>query len=71
MLWTFHRRGQRFHYEIHQAENGLGFELVLYHPDGRQTTERLADSAALNRRALELQRELLADSWFISSDPRR
>jgi hypothetical protein len=49
----------------------LGFELVVIHPDGRQTTEQLADSAALNRRALELQRELLADSWFISSDPRR
>jgi len=68
MLWTFHRAGEQFHYEIRRAETDADFELVLYHPDGRQAVERFADSAALNRRTQELQRTLLEDGWFISAD---
>lgn len=67
MLYTFHREGQQFHYEIHQAERDAGFELVLYHPDGRQTIEQFADSARLNHRTQELQRALLEDGWFIGA----
>ena len=68
MLWTFHRAGQHFHYEIRRAENDADFELVLYHSDGHQAVERFADSGALNRRTQELQRSLLEDGWFISAD---
>ena len=68
MLWTFHRAGQQFHYEIRRAENDSDFELVLYQPEGNQTIERFADSGALNRRTQELQRSLLEDGWFISAD---
>ena len=68
MLWTFHRAGQHFHYEIRRAENNSDFELALYHPDGRQAVERFSDSGALNRRTQELQRSLLEDGWFISAD---
>jgi hypothetical protein len=60
MLYTFHRQGQEFHYEIHRAENDPGFELVLYHADGRQTTEKFADASRLNR-TQDLQRSLLEE----------
>jgi hypothetical protein len=71
MLWTFHRRNQQFHYEIHHAENDPGFELVLYHPDGQQTRERFSDPAALNQRVMHLQQSLLEDGWDITSSPGR
>jgi hypothetical protein len=71
MLWTFHRRDQQFHYEIHHAEQDSGYELVLYHPDGRQTRERFRDGAALSARVAELQMSLLNDGWDITSSPGR
>lgn len=71
MLWTFSRNGRHLHYEIRRAVDGFGFELVVYYPDGRQDCERFADSAALNRRALEVQQALLDGGWFIAADPRR
>jgi hypothetical protein len=68
MLWTFYRDDDHLHYEIRRALDGAGFELVVYHPDGRQECERFADSAALNRRALEVQHTLLDGGWFVAAD---
>jgi hypothetical protein len=70
MLWTFHRHGQQCHFEIHHADTGSGFELVLYDSDRQKTCERFSDAAALNQRVAELQKSLREDGWFITSDPR-
>lgn len=72
MLWTCCRNdGVRLHYEIRTAADGAGFELVLYHPGGRQECETFADSGALNRRALKLQQTLLDEGWLIEGAPDR
>jgi hypothetical protein len=71
MLWTFYRDGRCLNYEIRQALDGSGFELIVRYPDGREVSERFTDSGALNRRALELQNNLLNGGWFVAGDPRR
>jgi hypothetical protein len=71
MLWTFYRDGRCVNYEVRNAPDGSGFELIVRHPDGGETREQFANSEALNRRALELQNSLLDGGWFVAGDPRR
>lgn len=72
MLWTScHDDGRQIHYEVRHAMDEAGFELVVHYPDGRQGCERFGNAAALNRRALEIQQELLDDGWFVGGTPRR
>lgn len=71
MLWTFHREGKQLVYEIRVSADARGFDLVIRQPDGTETVERFPDSAGVDRRALELQQQLLNDGWWLAGDPRR
>jgi hypothetical protein len=71
MIWTFHRKGEQLVYEIRRAPDATGIELVIQQPDGTETVERFADHSGVDRRALELQRQLLKDGWWLAGDPRR
>lgn len=71
MLWTFHRDGKQLVYEIHMSVDDQGFDLVIHHPDGTETVERFPDSDDVDRRARELQQQLLNDGWWLAGDPRR
>lgn len=63
MLWTFYRDCRHVSYEIRLSAHGPGYELVVRLPDGSERLERFDDSSALNRRALEVQLNLMADGW--------
>ena len=71
MLWSFHRDGEHFAYEIRSPAEGDGLELVIRQSDGRETVELFADGNAVDARAKELQLQLLNDGWWIAGDPRR
>jgi hypothetical protein len=71
MLWTFQRKGEQLVYEIRLSADTGGFELAIHQPDGTETVERFTDSAGVDRRALELQQQLLNDGWWLAGDPRR
>ena len=64
MLWTFYRDCRHVSYEIRLSAYGPGYELVVRLPDGSERLERFDDSNALNRRALEVQWNLVADGWW-------
>jgi hypothetical protein len=63
MLWTFERSGKPLHCEIHREGVGPGYELIITNPDGSQRMERFEDTAALIKRTLDLQRELIEAGW--------
>ena len=71
MLWSFHRGGEHLVYEIRTRTDAAGFELIIRKPDGSETVEQFDDHTAVDRRAEELQRELLETGWWLAGDPRR
>ena len=71
MLWSFHRGGEHLAYEIRTRVDGVGFELIIRRPDGSETVERFDEHTAVDRRAEQLQRELLDNGWWLAGDPRR
>ena len=71
MLWSFHRGSEHLVYEIRNRTDAGGFELIIRKPDGSETIERFADHTEVDRRAAELQRELLDNGWWLAGDPRR
>jgi hypothetical protein len=71
MLCTFHRAGEQVMYEIRLVTGSSEFEMIIQQPDGTETVERFADNTGVDRRARELQEQLLTDGWWLASDPRR
>lgn len=71
MLWSFHRGGEHLVYEIRSRTEAKGFELIIRKPDGSETVEFFDEHTAVDRRAEELQRELLHHGWWLAGDPRR
>lgn len=63
MLWTFKRNGEQLRCEIRRESIGPGYELIITNPDGSQRMERFDDTAALIKRTLELQRDLIEAGW--------
>jgi hypothetical protein len=64
MVFFFERGGQFIRCESRPAERGAGYELAIIYPDGREDIEVFEDPDDLNRRQLELERELTAVGWF-------
>ena len=71
MLWSFHRAGEQLVYEIRTRPDAHGYELIIRSPDGTEKVELFEDHTAVDRRAEELQRELLDNGWWLAGDPRR
>ncbi len=71
MLWSFHRAGEQLVYEIRTRSDAEGFELIIRDPNGTERIELFDDHGAVDRRAAELQRELLDNGWWLAGDPRR
>lgn len=71
MLWTFCREGYYRHYEIRLPLDGTGYEMVVRNQDGSARVEKFDNSESLNRRALEVQRQLVSDGWWVAGGGRR
>jgi hypothetical protein len=63
MIWFFERHEARLRYEVRGQSDGPAYELVITFPDGRQEVERFADSNAIARRSLRLERALTDAGW--------
>lgn len=63
MIWFFEREQDRLHYEIRHQTDGLGYELVITYPDGRQETERYSETGALLDRSSRLEDTLVSSGW--------
>ena len=71
MLWSFHRGGEHLAYEIRTMPGAEGYELIIRKSDGTETIELFEHHTDVDRRAEELQRELLDSGWWLAGDPRR
>lgn len=71
MIWFFHRGQERLQYEIREADEPAGYELVVRRPDGQEEIEQFPDSIRLLERSLELQRALVAEGWAADSADQR
>jgi hypothetical protein len=63
MIWIFERTNQKLRCEIRRESAGVGFELIVTNPDGSQRMERFDETAALIKRSLDLQIELIDAGW--------
>lgn len=70
MIWIFERANERLRCEIRRESAGLGFELIVTHPDRSQRMERFEDTSALIKRSLDLQMELIGAGWRPPSSDR-
>ena len=71
MIWFFRRGGEQLRYEIREAEDPKGYELIVRRPDGQETVERFPDTIRLLERSLDLQRQLVADGWTTDRSAQR
>jgi hypothetical protein len=63
MVWFFERNGDRLQCEIQHQNGGDRYDLVITHPDGRETTESFSDPHRLTLRRNELQERWRGDGW--------
>lgn len=63
MVWFYERQGAFIRCETRTGRGGVGFELVVFHPDGTEQVEHFDDSATLARRQAELESALVHDGW--------
>jgi hypothetical protein len=63
MVWFYERQGAFIRCETRSAPSGVGFELVVFHPDGSELVEHFDDSATLAKRQSELESTLSHDGW--------
>jgi hypothetical protein len=63
VIWFFERQGAHLRCEIRQQIEGDRFALIVTMPDGTERTEMFDDSAALNRRSVELEKTLTQKGW--------
>ena len=69
MLWIFERQDQRLRCEIRHESGGPGYELIITSPDGSERMERFDETAALIKRSLDLQRDLIEAGWRAPRGP--
>ncbi|HWF85211.1 MAG TPA: hypothetical protein VG222_10200, partial [Vicinamibacterales bacterium] len=60
-VW-FEKGGDFLRYEARDLSNGR-YELRIIDADGTERTETFSDSTALNKRQIDLERELAANGW--------
>jgi hypothetical protein len=60
-VW-FEKGGDFLRYEARELSNGR-YELRIIDADGTERTETFSDSTALNKRQIDLERELAANGW--------
>jgi hypothetical protein len=60
-VW-FEKSGACLRYEARDLSNGR-YELRIIDADGTERTETFTDSSALNKRQIDLERELAANGW--------
>ncbi|HWF86458.1 MAG TPA: hypothetical protein VG222_16480 [Vicinamibacterales bacterium] len=60
-MW-FEKGGDFLRYEARDLSNGR-YELRIIDADGTERTETFTDSTALNKRQIDLERELAANGW--------
>jgi hypothetical protein len=60
-VW-FERGGKFLRYEARDLPEG-GYELRIIDPDGTERAEQFTDSAELNRRQIDFERELAETGW--------
>jgi hypothetical protein len=63
MLWVFERKDEQMRCEIRREGVGAGYEMIVTNADGSQRMELFEETAALIKRTLEFQRELLETGW--------
>ena len=63
VIWFYERKGEHLRCEIRQQVEGDRFALVVTLPDGSERVEMFDDSAALNRRSVELEQMLGGKGW--------
>ncbi len=62
MFVWFEKGGDFLRYEARDLSNGR-YELRIIDADGTERTETFSDSTALNKRQIDLERELAANGW--------
>ena len=62
MFVWFQKGGAFLRYEARDLPNG-SYELRIIEADGTERTETFNDSASLNKRQIDLERELAANGW--------
>jgi hypothetical protein len=63
MIWFYQRGGQHLYYEVRLRQDGPGFELGIWYPEGTVLTEHFDDEDALAERFVELQDRLGREGW--------
>jgi hypothetical protein len=63
MIWFFERGGDHLRCEVRVQIEGDRYDLVITHPDGRETVESFTDNFELNRRRDQLHRQWRAEGW--------
>jgi len=63
MIWFFERRGDHLRCEVRTAIEGDRYDLLVTHPDGRESVESFTDRHQLSRRTAELEALWRAEGW--------
>ena len=69
MLWFFDRDNEKVEVETRFDNNTLDYVLVIRWPDGREETERYADSESFSARVIALSEELKSMNWRNTGSP--
>jgi hypothetical protein len=69
MLWFFDRDYEKVEVETRFDNNTLDYVLVIRWPDGREETERYADSESFSARVIALSDELKSMNWRNTGSP--
>lgn len=62
MFYWFTRGTERVRYEVREV-SPTRFQLTITGPDGVERLEQFDNAAALHRRQVTLERELMAQGW--------
>lgn len=63
MIWFYQRGGQHLYYEVRLRQDGPGYELAVWYPEGTVLTEQFDTEDALAERFLDLQNRLNREGW--------
>jgi hypothetical protein len=63
MIWFYQRGGQHLYYEVRLRQDGPGFELGIWYPEGTVLTEHFDSEDALAERFIDLQDRLNREGW--------
>jgi hypothetical protein len=63
MIWFYQRGGQHLYYEVRLRQDGPGFELGIWYPEGTVLTEHFDTEDALAEGFINLQERLSREGW--------